>query len=543
MSRLLQHLQKHIVGEVLESSKVLDYFSTDGSVLTLKPKIVVYPRHTKDVATLTRFCWELAERGQMLPITARGKGTDQAGGALGPGVMAVLPAHMKKMLVLDKSSVTVQPGIIYSTLQQTLHTHSRFLPPYPSSIEFSTIGGAVANNAAGEKTIKYGSTRDYVSSLEVVLANGEVIRAERLSKKQLNRKQGLTTLEGQIYRELDGLLEDNADLIAKTQPQVSKNSAGYSLHDIKGKDGSFDLTRLFVGSQGTLGTITEVTLKTEPYNQEADLLTAYFDDLEKAGQAVIALQKLGPSAMELVDRHLLEFLRKHKPQALVGFETDEALPAVVLLIEFDDASKRTRHKKARQAHRILDRLATQRRIIPNHKEQEADWMMRHSVAAIIWQDQGSKKALPIIEDGVVPVDKMPEFLDRAYKLLEKHHLDIAVWGHAGNANFHMQPFLDLSVVGDRQKVFKLMDDFYQMVLELGGSTCGEHNDGRLRAPYLPGVYGHEMYQLFREVKKIFDPFNILNPGVKIDVAKEDVRPLLRDEYSMPHLYDHMPKGS
>ena len=542
MSKLAEHIRKHLQGEVTVAKDALDYFSTDGSVLKITPKVIVYPRHTTDVRKITRFSWQLAEQGKHLPITARGKGTDQAGGALGEGVMVVMPAHMNKMVHLDKEYVTVQPGILYSDLQRTLHSHGRFLPPYPSSIEFSTIGGAVANNACGEKTYKYGSTADYVANLQVVLANGQQITAERISTKQLNHKKGQSDFEGEIYRQLDGLLHDHEQLIENTRPQVSKNSAGYNLWDIRGKDGSFDLSKLLVGSQGTLGLVTQVTLKTEKYNPNPDMLTAFFDDISKAGEAVMRLQKLGPSAMEMIDKNLLKFLSKHNPKILedVGIPQDN-LPAIVLLIEFDDEKRRLRHSKAKKAHKLLTNLAVERRIIPNHLEQESDWRLRHSAAAVIWLDEGSKKALPIIEDGVVPIEKLPEFLDGVYELFNKYHLEIAVWGHAGDANLHLQPFLDLSNTGDRQTVFRLMDEFYRMVIAMGGSTCGEHNDGRLRAPYLKEVYGDQMYELFREVKKIFDPYNILNPGVKIDVTREDIVPLLRKEYSMKHLYDHMPQ--
>lgn len=542
MSNLAEHLRKHLRGEVLDTKAALDYFATDGSVFTLKPRVIVYPRDLSDIRKVAKFCWQLAERGKKLPITARGKGTDQGGGALGPGVMMVMPTHMNKLLDLDRDTVTVQPGMLYGDLQRTLYSHGRFLPPYPSSIEFSTLGGAVANNACGEKTLKYGATADYVAELEVVLAEGQVIRTRPLSKRELNKKKGQRDFEGDIYRAIDGLLFDNAELIARAKPAVTKNSAGYALWDVHRPDGKFDLSRLIVGSQGTLGLVTEITFNTELYNSNPHMLTTFFDDLEKAGEAVMQLQKLKPSAMELVDQNLLQFLVEHNPSILekVGIQK-AALPAIVMLIEFDDEKRNVRNRKANKAHKLLAALAYERRIIPNHLEQDGDWDLRHSAAAVIWLNEGRKKALPIIEDGVVPIDKMSEFLSKVYALFKKYNLEIAVWGHAGNANFHMQPFLDLDATADRQTVFKLMDDFYRMVLEMGGSTCGEHNDGRLRAPYLKELYGEEIYELFREVKRIFDPHGILNPGVKLDVSLETNRKQLRREYSMKHLYDHMPQ--
>lgn len=546
MSKLAEHLRKHLRGEVLESKSALEYFSTDGSIFTLMPSAVVYPRNTTDVRKVARFSWQLAERGKKLPITGRGKGTDQGGGALGEGIMMVTTAHMNKLLDMDSSSVTLQPGMLYGDLQRTLHSHGRFLPPYPSSIEFSTLGGAVANNACGEKTLKYGSTADYVKGLEVVLANGQVIRTRPLSKRELNKKKGQTDMEGDIYRAIDGLLLDNADLIDSAKPQVSKNAAGYALWDIRGPKGTFDLSRLIVGSQGTLGLVTEITFNTESFSPDTHLITVFFDDLEKAAQAVASIDKLNPSAMEIVDHNLLEFIDQNHPHGLSSLKDvlgTEDIPKAVVLVEFDDSKTSVRKRKAKKALKSLRKLAIETRITTDPEEQEEQWKIRRSAAAVIWEGKGKKKALPIIEDGVVPVEKFPEFLHNAYALFDKYNLKIAVWGHAGNANFHMQPFLDLDSTGDRQIVFKLMDEFYQMVIALGGSTCGEHNDGRLRAPYLKDLYGDETYELFRQVKQIFDPHGILNPGVKIDVDKNVVKKQVRREYGMQHLYDHMPSAN
>lgn len=540
-TKIANYLQEHVGGEVVTSKDAREYFSTDGSIFQLEPQVIVYPRSTSDVRKILRFTWQLAERGKIVPVTARGKGTCQAGGALGSGVMLVFPAHMNKLLELDRDSVTLQPGILYSKLQQTLHTHGRFLPPYPSSIDFSSIGGAIGNNAAGEKSIKYGSTRDYVKSLHVVLSNGELIETRRLGKRELNKKKGLTNFEGEIYRQLDGLLTDNWDLVQKTQLGVSKNTAGYPLFDVRHKDGSIDLTPLFVGAQGTLGVVTQAQLKTEPHNPNTTLISAHFDDLQKAGQAVMELNALIPSAMEIVDEHLLNFLDKHNSKQLKGL-VEKPFPKIILLVELDDVSQRTQKRKLKKAKKILGERASEFSITHDEHEKEALWKIRHSAAAVIWQTIGKAKALPIIEDGVVPTEKFPEYLERVYALFKKYHLETAVWGHAGNANLHMQPFLDLSKIGDRQKAFKIMDDYYQMIMELGGSTSGEHNDGRLRAPYLKQLFGDEAYELFRKVKHIFDPHGTLNPGVKIDVTKKDIVPLMRREYSMEHLYDHMPRS-
>ncbi|HEY5138459.1 MAG TPA: FAD-binding oxidoreductase, partial [Methylococcales bacterium] len=411
------------------------------------------------------------------------------------------------------------------------------------SFEFSTIGGAVANNAAGEKSLKYGVTRDYVKSLRVVLANGEVIETLRLNKRELSKKLGLSTFEGEIYRAIDTLIEENRETVDSLQLTVSKNSAGYALANVKQQDGSFDLTPLIVGSQGTLGIVTETTFETEVYNPETTLFMAEFDDLAKAAQAVMQLRALPslPSAIEMVDGQLLNLVHRLNPNQLKGI-VSEPFPKIVLLVEFDDSKVSVRKKLAKKADKILSEYAQKHVQETEPAAQERLWKVRHSAASVISHSEGQLKALPIIEDGVVPPEKLEELIGSVYRLFDTANLQVALWGHAGDGNIHMQPFLDLSQVGDRQKAFKLIDEYYRLVISLGGSTSGEHGDGRLRAPYLELLYGTKAYTLLQKVKQIFDPYDILNPGVKINVSLEDIKPLVRNSYSLEHLYDHMPRS-
>jgi FAD/FMN-containing dehydrogenase len=545
MSKVAHYLQEHLIGEVIVSADARRYFSTDGSVLTVTPALVVYPRNENDVRKTARFTWQLAERGRVIPITARGSGTDQGGAALGSGIVMVFPAHMNRILEFDDKSgvVIVEPGTNYGKLQQALQTHDRFLPPFPASVEYSTIGGAVGNNASGEKSIKYGSTREFVRGLRVVLANGEVIETGRQSKRDLNKKLGLPTFEGEIYRAVDALIDENQGLLEKMRIGVTKNSAGYDLADVKHRDGSMDLTPLLVGSQGTLGIVTEIALDTEPYSPNTMLLVAHFDSLEKLQSAVLELRGLPelPSAMEMVDENLLNLVDHINPNQLKNI-LPKPFPKVVLLVEFDTASERMQKKLTKKALKILDAHATSVISETDSYRQEELWRVRHSSATVVAHGDGGVKALPIIEDGVVPPERFREYLEGVYELFARHHLQVAVWGHAGDANIHMQPFLDLSQVGDRQKAFRVLDEYYNLVISLGGSTSGEHGDGRLRAPYLQKMYGPEGYALFGKVKQIFDPYNILNPGVKLNVTLDTIKPLLRSGYSMDHLYDHLPRS-
>jgi FAD/FMN-containing dehydrogenase len=544
MNKVAHYLQEHLVGEVMTGTDARKYFATDTSIFTIPPAIIVYPRNENDVRKTTRFTWQLAERGRIIPVTARGAGTDQSGAAIGPGIIMSFPAHLNRILEFDGKTgmVTIEPGINYGKLQQTLHTHNRFLPPFPASLEYSTVGGAIANNASGEKTVKYGNTRDFVRSMRVVLANGEVIETKRLTKRELNRKLGLATFEGEIYRNLDTLIDENKALISQPGPNVTKNAAGYDLKDVKRKDGTFDLTPLFVGYQGTLGIVTEATLSTVPHNPNTTLIAAFVDDLVIAEEIVAGMRKLseGPSAIEVVDHNLLDFVQRTNPNQLRNI-LNPPFPQLVLLIEFDNISERSQKRMVKKATKILNKLQVSYQVETDPHKRDELWKIRHSAAAVLAHSEGTARALPIIEDGIVPMDRFKDYVEGVYALFKRHNLQAAVWGHAGDANLHIQPFLDLAQLGDRQMIFKLLDEYYSLVISLGGSTSGEHNDGRLRGAYLEKLYGPDVYDLYRKVKQIFDPYNTLNSGVKINVALEDLKPILRQEYSLDHLYQHMPR--
>ena len=341
---------------------------------------------------------------------------------------------------------------------------------------------------------------------------------------------------------MDALLEEHQNLLEKLELDVTKNTAGYDLLDIRHKDGSFDLTPLFVGSQGTLGIITEITLDTEVNNPETSLILSAFDDIKDAEKAIHELRKMSemPSAIEMVDGGLLELVDTINPHHLKNI-IEKPFPKVALLISFDN-SARTQKKLVKQARKILQKCATYSVLETELEKQEQLWKVRHASGVVAAHAEGGMKAIPIIEDGVVPVKHFAEYVKQISELFAKHHLRAAIWGHAGDANLHVQPYLDLGQVGDRQKAFRLMDEYYNMVISLGGSTSGEHNDGRLRAPYLPLVYGAEVYGLFQKVKQIFDPYGTLNPGVKVNVELNDIKPLVRDEYTLSHVYDHLPRS-
>jgi FAD/FMN-containing dehydrogenase len=538
MKAYLKELSHQLLGTVTDSPDVLEHFATDSSIFQVTPSGVVYPNNTADVRKTVAFIAEKAAAGRPVSLIPRGKGGDTGGGAIGEGVQLVFPAHMNKLLRLEKDFVVVQPGMTLRTLQQVLHTHGRYLPPVPTALDSTTVGGAVSNDDAGPKSYKYGPFRSFVKGLKVVIADGSIIQTRRISSRELNRKKGLDTLEGELYRKLDNILLDHSDLIHKQQPRSSRNNSGYALDRVRGRDGSFDLTQIFIGAQGTLGVITEVTLKIMPYNPRTTTVVGYFTTLDKAGEAVVKLASHRPCAIELVDQTLLQYLQEHRPGDLEGLVPDK-LPRVMLIVEFDDTTQLAQKIRSTRADRVMRRYGATTRVSTDPVEQVAIWKIRRDAPALMALTGHGRKALPFIEDAAVPVARLAEFIDRTHKLLAKHDLEAAIWGHAGDGHLHLLPFLDLSKRRDVDRLFHLSHEFHDMVVALGGTISAEHNDGLLRATYLGRQYGEEIAELMATAKHAFDPLSIFNPMHKTEATEAFARQHLRDSYNLRHLYEHI----
>jgi FAD/FMN-containing dehydrogenase len=542
-SKVAHYLQEHLVGEVISNTDARHHFATDGSVLQVTPALIVYPKNENDVRKTARFSWQLAERGRIIPITSRGNGTDQTGAAIGTGMILAFPAHMNRILELDSKSetVTVEPGINFSKLQQVLHTHGRFLPTYPTDMDYTSVGGAIANNKSGQKSIKYGTIANYIKGLRVVLANGEVMETSRLTKRELSKKLGLATFEGEIYRSVDTLLEEKQEVLAGLERGTALNNAGYNLLDVKRKDGSFDLTPLIAGSQGTLGIITEAVLATEAYDPKSTLIVAHFDSLEFLQQALLKLRELPelPSSVELVDRYALDQVHELNPNHLKD-NIGRPYPPFLLFIEFE-GSDRSYKKSLKNTFKFLDQYAIRVDSYTDPEQQLQQWKIRESVNVLIANNEGLSHAVPLF-DGAVPPDRLREYLEGVYKIMSVNSIKPAIWGSAGDANLSLRPHLNLSQIGDRQKAFRILDDYTRLVLSLNGAISASAGDGRLRAPYLEIMYGTELYSLLFKVKQVFDPYGTMNPGVKFGTTLEDIKSMVRPDFSLKNLYDHLPRA-
>jgi FAD/FMN-containing dehydrogenase len=381
----------------------------------------------------------------------------------------------------------------------------------------------------------------FVKGLRVVLANGEVIETKRLSKRELSKKLGLATFEGEIYRSIDTLLEENSNLIDRLERGTTVNNAGYNLLDVKRKDGSFDLTPLMAGSQGTLGIITEAVLETEDYDPKTTLIMAQFDSVEHLQQTILELRALPglPSSLELIDQYVLEQLHDLNPNHLKDV-IKQPFPPFLLFIEFNGNEKSAK-KSIKRAYKTLDKYAKRYDSTSDPEEQIQGWKIRDAVSVLITHNEGLQRALPLF-DGAVPPDRIREYLEGVYKIMSDNNLKPAIWGHVGDGILYIRPRLNIGQVGDKQKVFRLIDEYNKLVLNLSGTISASGSDGRLRAPYLELMYGTELYALLLKVKQIFDPYSTMNPGVKFGTSIEDIRSMVRPDFNLKHLYDHLPRN-
>lgn len=541
MSKVADYLQEHILGEVLSNAATLKAMSTDASVIEIIPEMVVYPRVTNDIRKIARFAWQLAEKGHVLPLTARGSGSDQTGAAVGKGVVIVTPAHMNRILEFDAKQrlIRVQPGLNAQALQEALAFQGMSIPALPVSAPYSTVGGAVANNASGRLSGKYGDMRTWVHQVEVVLGTGDVLQTGRLSKRDLNKKKGLQTFEGEVYRNLDNLIADNADIINGKLLDEVRDNVGYSaLAQVKQKDGSFDLTPLVVGSQGTLGIISEMILKTDFIGTEQKVVAAVFATREAARDVVEQLRLLSPAFLEYFDGSLFEQAAMRGKTYEICKTTDERVGAV-LLLGFDDFSEHIRARKAKKATKLLGGASL--RVVTAGGPEADELLALRDVVTYLLSPAGKGTAAPALFDGAyVPLERSEDFSAAVEALAEKHRITLPLHARLLENIYYTRPTLELQKVGDKQKIFKLLDEYTTLVDSHGGHLIGEAGEGRVKAKFAYSVLDDDVMALFAAVKGIFDPQGILNPGVKQMVELRQLVTELRAHFDNSAFADYSP---
>jgi FAD/FMN-containing dehydrogenase len=538
MSKIAQYLNEHILGEVITSESARNRFSKDGSILSIKPELIVNPKVTNDIRKIARFTWQLAEKGHAMPITVRGGGSDQTGAAIGSGIIINTSAHLDKVLYISLKNkdqfVHVQPGTNFSNLNRALLSNDMAIPATPSSANYSTIGGAVANNASGKIYGKYGIIGDFISRFEVVLANGDLIETSRITRRELSKKKGLQSFEGEIYRKLDALIEDNQKLI-KEKITNNKDNVGYSgISRVKAKDGSFDLTPLLTGSQGTLGIISEIVLKTEFIYDNQSIIVASFKDTRVAHDAADAMMALNPSIVEIIDNSLFLSASETGKKYPFVHNTSDAVNESILYLSFDGQNERAVNKVVKKALKKLSKLDTAIFTSANYAIEELESV--REVSAVVLNSVTKETSVPpILNNASIDSLRREEFIAALKELGDKHHIDLPTQINWLNGIITVYPKLNLHSVGDKQKTFKIIGDYVDLVAKFDGSMSAQSGEGRLKATAIYSRLDPEILDLYKQIRTIFNPHDTLNPGVKQESDLKTLISQLNPDYAISDL--------
>lgn len=543
MSKVANYLNEHILGEVSSNDAVRQAMSTDASVLTIKPEMVVYPRITNDIRKVARFASQLAEKGHMLPITPRGAGSDQTGAALGKGIILNTTAHMNSIFELDAKQrlVRVQPGVTFKSLNDALRLHGLQIPSYPFSAAYSTMGGALANNASGLLSGKYGATGSWTHQVEVVLSNGDILQTGRINKRELNRKKGQQTFEGEIYRQIDNLITDNAELIDKAIDADIRDGAGYTgIADVKQKDGSIDLTPLIVGSQGTLGIISEIILRAE-YVSKMSIAAISFADWESARDSLEVIAELQPAMMELIDGGLFESaLAQGKKYAFYDNAKDSDATNAVLLVGFDDINERYRAKRVKKLRKALAPFNAYAEFASSDDDVERLLALREVTSVIVTPEGMPESTAPLVDGAYIPAARFEDFMTALAALGEKYQLVLPIYGRVLDSVYHVRPTFQLHKITERQKMLKFTDEYARLVVDHGGHLIGEGGEGRYKALFAHKDFDDDLKSLYESIRSIFDPLGIMNPGVKQATDAKTLVSQLRKNYDLAVFANHFP---
>ena len=500
--RIQADLRGMLQGDVLVDAVSLQLYSSDASIFEIRPLGVVRPRGAKDVVATVQYAHEHG-----IPIHARGAGTGLAGESLGPGLVVDFSTYMRRILEIGDGFARVQPGVVHAELNRQLAPLGQVFGPDPATSQVTTMGSVIAVDASGSYWPRFGSARRHVESLQVVLSDGRLMVVDRQSLSGVSKTDdGRRELVGQLAE----LVHTQASTIAAAQPRTLVNRCGYHLSGVLDQ-GHLDLAKVIVGSEGTLALITEATVRTQPLPKFRGVVLLFFDRLDAAAAASLQVPPLGAVACDLMDRRLLSLAR----EADVRYDT--LLPAAaeaMLLVEFHGESvEEVRDSLSATVSRLhhQEHLAFDAATATDKEDVDFYWQLPRRVVPMLYRLAGNERPLPFVEDIAVPPPALPDFVRRVQDTFKTHGVTASLFAHAGHGQLHIRPFLDLGNTQHQKVIVRLAEDLYQSVFDVGGTVSGEHAAGLSRTPFIRRQYG-PLYDTFREVKRIFDPHNIFNPG-------------------------------
>lgn len=575
-------LSQLLEGDISINKTELTERSTDWSLFKIMPDMIVYPKHAQDIEALISYIQKYNETsGEKLSLTARAAGSGMSGGSLNHSIILDVTKYMNSVGEITKGDfgiqkhrgkfsfpivgkATVQPGARYIPFEEATLEQNMIMPTFPASRKLCAIGGMVANNGAGEKSLKYGQNKDFVESVKVILGDGKEYDIKPLTYTEFQKVAKQDNELGKITREIYELIKNNWDLIQEKKPTTAKNAAGYLVWDvidsptIEGFEngvGTFDLTKLIVGAQGTTGIISEVTYKLVPFEDKEEMLVMFVNDIHQLPKIVEIFKKYDLETIELYDDHTFkigvkffgDFIKdkgffpalKYAIRFLPEFwmAITGGVPKFIVLGENVSNDEHVVHQEALDELREIQReLPTMKSFIVRGEKAAAKyWDFRHDSFKLLTEHSKKAKATgkgtrtaPFIDDIAVAPEHLPEYIPRLVEILDEYEKDFlyTIAGHLGNGNFHIIPLVDMNKQENKDRILEISDRVYELALEYGGTITAEHNDGIVRTPYLPQMFGDDMVAVFQKIKNIFDPYTIFNPGKKVGMTKDDIKKYL-----------------
>ena len=508
-------------------------YSTDASIYQMMPIGVAFPRNSDDV----RAAVEIAARHN-IPLLPRGSGSSLAGQAVGHALILDFTRYMNQVLEIDPAAKTVraQPGITLGRLNQSLQAHGLMYGPDPASADRATVGGMMGNNSTGAHSIVYGMTADHIIDASVVLSDATLATFDGFDPDEWDLRGKRSGLEGDLYRSLTQLMETYAEQISTRYPRTFRHVAGYNLNQLAGSDHP-NLASLIIGAEGTLGVITEATLNLVPTPKVKRLAMVHFSGMRAALEAAPRILESGPSAIEVIDKMLLDLTRDRiEYRRLLTFI--EGHPEAVLLVEY-----------AGDVEAILDRGITRLRktlgalnhkdpvvMVSDAREQANVWFVRAVSLGILMSIRGDAKPIPFIEDAAVPVEHLADYITRIDSFSAEVGVErVALYAHASAGCVHVRPLVNLKHKSGLRQLRQIAEKSLELVIEYGGTTSGEHGEGLARGEFSERLFGPELTQAFRRIKALFDPRGMFNPGKVVDVPRMDDETHLRygSDYAVP----------
>ena len=529
-SELEQQLSDNLTGEVRFDLYSKSLYSTDASLYQIQPIGVVIPKDSQDVIKTVQIASE-----NNVPILPRGGGTSLAGQSVGEAVVLDMSKYMNQLLEVNVAErwARVQPGIVLDELNHKLKPHGLMYAPDVATSSRANVGGTIGNNSAGSHSLIYGKTIDHVMSLDLVLSNADEITVSPISLEELETKKQGDTLEANIYRELCRICANNEAEIRKRYPRILRRVAGYNLDEFVPDAGSkevtpyrrdgcdenhpFSLTKILVGSEGTLATTLEATINLVPIPKLTALCVVHFKSLVGSMEAMQPILECNPTAVELIDKTILDMARDSLEfSRLTTFIQGE--PAALLAVEFYGETEAELELHLDKLEETLKRTGFGYAFVRcfTAEEKARVWETRKAGLGLLMGMKGDAKPVGFVEDAAVPIENLPEYIRRFDEIVTAHDTTAAYYAHASVGLLHNRPIVNLKSETDIQKMHDIAREVRDLLMELDGAMSGEHGDGLVRSEWIESMFGPQIYQALTEVKKAFDPAGIMNPGKIVD---------------------------